>query len=1515
MRGEGLYDPSYEQDSCGVGMAVNVDGKKDHSIVEYGLRILENMAHRGAENADGKTGDGAGILVQIPHDFIVSQGVQVPEAGRYGTGIVFLPADAACAEKCMDVLRSTVSSHGLVLLAEREVPVDHSVPGPMASATEPRCVQVFVTSYDGPEMLEHKLFRVRKIASNRVSVIGGTCAEDFYICSLSNRTMVYKGMLTPAQLREYYKDLSDPRFKSSVAMVHSRFSTNTFPMWKLAQPFRMLCHNGEINTIRGNRSWMRARESVMRSEWVPDLGEVYPVVQEGMSDSASLDNVFEFLTMTGKSMPNALSILIPESWNNKNPIPDSLKAYYEYHSILMEPWDGPAAVLFTDGRYAGGMLDRNGLRPTRYTLTKDGVMIMASESGVIQVSDDNVQETGRLRPGKMLMIDTATGSIRRDADIKGELAAAYPYRDWLEKNRVELDQVSSGREVGRSFPDHRQRLISFGYSSEDVTKGIEPMASTGKEPVGAMGFDAPLAVLSSKPQRLFSYFRQSFAQVTNPPIDPIREELVMSVTGYVGSIHQNILDPTPKHCKVVKLKHPIITNRELDLVRNLRYKGFNTAVLQMTFPVKDGPAGMEKAIRDLCRKAEAAVDGGYAYIVLSDREAGRDRAPIPSLLAVSAVHQHLVERRKRIQTALVVESGEPREVMHFALLFGYGANAVNPYMAIAVIDDLCRDGQIHMDVGTAEANYIHALEKGLLKIMSKMGIATLRSYRGSCLFEAVGLSESTVRAYFGGTVSSVGGIGTGDIAREALEAHGRSFLGTDANPLETDTGVYSYKSGGELHSWNPASVRALHRAVRGDDQSSYDEFARMEDEGMFFLRDLMDIKFQSPIPMDDVESAESIMRRFVTGAVSFGSISKEAHEAMAEAMNAIGGRSNTGEGGEDPARFRSLPDGRNVRSAVKQIASGRFGVTAEYLVNADEIQIKVAQGAKPGEGGQLLGSKVDEVIAATRHTLPGITLISPPPHHDIYSIEDLKQLIFDMKCINPSARVSVKLVAEAGVGTVAAGVAKAGADMILISGAEGGTGASPVSSIRYAGLPWELGLAEAQQTLVVNGLRGKVSLQTDGQLKTGRDVVIAALLGAEEYGFATAPMVAMGCIMCRKCHTNTCPAGIATQDPERRAKFKGSAAQLISYFRFLAEDVRRQLASMGARSLAEIIGRSDLLVKKQVPGQKASGVDISRMTAVVPGKRMIDEGQSDIVGDIIDKRIVRDAAPALDGGIRTELSYHLTNVDRSVGTMLSGAVARRCGHLPEGTIDITFTGTAGQSFGAFLAEGITFTLEGEANDYVGKGLSGGTISIYHKVEPSEGNVIAGNTLLYGATSGHAYICGSVGERFCVRNSGATAVAEGVGDHCCEYMTGGRVVVLGPAGRNFAAGMSAGVAYVLDEDGEFDRHCNMDMVELSLVEDKADREELKAIIQEHHRRTGSRRAERILDAWDDSIGRFLKVMPIGYKKLLEQKRGLRPASPVCAPLPPGRPRSTSARRSAGSCRRTSGTPMRPGTLRR
>ncbi len=1449
----GLYDPDDERDSCGVGMVVRIDGLRSHDIVEKGLKVLENLAHRGAENADGRTGDGSGITLQIPHEFILKCGIKVPEAGRYGTGLMFLPRDGERAESCMRTFRECCDSAGLTVIGEREVPVDHTVPGPQALETEPSIRQVFISSYDGQETLERRLFLLRKDAERKVE------DREFYICSLSTRTVVYKGMLTPGQMRGYYLDLSDPDFVSSIAMVHSRFSTNTVPMWKLAQPFRMLCHNGEINTIKANRSWMTAREGMMASRHFPEIERISPIVQPGMSDSASLDNVFEFLTLSGMSMSNSMSALIPESWNGKNPIPDSLKAYYEYNSIHMEPWDGPAAVLFTDGVSAGGMLDRNGLRPVRYTVTNDGLFILASETGVIPTDPGMIRETGRLRPGKMMLIDTEQGRILRDAEIKGALASAYPYRDWLDKNRIDLADVSSGRTVDRTVDHMDYMMREFLYTREDIESVLVPSILNFKEPVSASGCDTPLPVLSDMPQLFYNYFRQSFAQVTNPAIDPIREELVMSITGYIGPVSNDILSPAPDNCRIVKVRHPIITNRELDLLKNLRYRGFSTVVIPMLFDVADGPAGLERAVERMCQQADSIVDEGESYIILSDRGVDREHAPVPSLLAVAAVNQHLIENGKRLRTGIIVESAEPREVEHMALLFAYGANLVNPYLAYAEIERLSRDGQVPYDPDTAEYRYIRVLEKGLMKIMSKMGISTIRSYRGSCLFEAVGLDKTLCQRYLSGTVSHLGGISMEDIAAGIIARH------CSDGPLFPDLGMYTNRPNGERHSWSPDTVKLLHAAAK--DPDIYPAFAERADlgDGLFFIRDLMDEPRGEPVPIEDVESASDIVQRFVIEAMSFGAISKEAHETAAEAANRLHAKSNCGEGGESPER--NIPiDGRNIRSAVRQVASGRFGVNTEYLVNADELQIKCAQGAKPGEGGQLMGFKVDRIIAATRHTLPGVTLISPPPHHDIYSIEDLKQLILDLRCVNPTAKVSVKLVSEAGVGTVASGVAKAGADIILISGADGGTGAAPMSSMRYAGLPWELGLAEAQQALVSNGLRGRVRLQVDGQVKTGRDVVMAAMLGAEEFGFAASVLVSMGCVMCRKCQTNTCPVGIATQDPERRSRFRGSVEGVMNYLTSVAEDVRRRLSSMGFRSLSEIVGRADLIGRRNVPGN-ASKLDISPLLCVAEGTRMYGEGQPDMLGDVLDRKIMKSVMKQVTVGKDVSVSFPIGNTDRSVGAMLSGEVQRRGISLRDGELDVRFHGDAGQSFGAFLVRGVSFSLEGQANDFVGKGLSGGRIAIHRKGSGPD-DVLAGNTILYGATAGELYIAGQVGERFCVRNSGATAVAEGVGDHCCEYMTGGRVVVLGPCGRNFAAGMSAGVAYVLNDEGDLDRHCNMDMVELEPLDDPADREELRMILERHLGCTGSAKAGELISDWENSCRRFLKVIPVGYKMLLK-----------------------------------------------
>lgn len=1474
---EGLYRAENEHDACGVGMIVNIHGGKSHELVDSALKVLENMKHRGAEGADNKTGDGAGIMLQIPHEFILLQGIPVPEKGNYGTGLVFLPKDAAEQEQILSIFIEEIEREGLSFMHLRTVPTNSGILGEEALATEPDIKQVFITGAT-PETLERKLYIVRKKVERRID------NKNFYICSLSSKNIVYKGMLSSTQLREYYPDLTQPYFTSGLAIVHSRFSTNTFPTWGLAQPFRLLAHNGEINTIRGNRAWMEARESVLSTQTLGNIKDIRPIIQPNMSDSASLDNVLEFLVMSGLSLPHAMAMLVPESFNDKNPISEDLKAFYEYHSILMEPWDGPAALLFSDGRFAGGMLDRNGLRPARYLITKNNTMVVASEAGVIGFEASEIKEKGRLQPGKILLIDTQEGNIYYDGELKDRLATAHPYRQWLSANRIELDMLKSGRKVENTVEQFDKHLRIFGYTREDVERTITPMATNGSEPIASMGNDTPLAVLSDRPQPLFNYFRQQFAQVTNPAIDPIREELVMSLTEYVGAVGMNILSPNESHCKMVRLPQPILTNRQLDILCNIRYKGFNTIKLPMVFEASKGAEGLKEALDNLCHMAEQSVNDGINYIILSDRGVDETHAAIPSLLAVSAVHHYLISVQKRMETALVVESGETREVMHAALLIGYGASAINPYMAFAVLDDLVKRGEVQMNYETAEKNYIKAICKGLYKVLSKMGISTLRSYRGAKIFEAIGLSDELLRTYFGTPAGTVGGVHLDQIARDYAKFHDEGYAPDYADRelegLLPYAGLFSYRKDGEKHAWNPETISTLQLATRLGSYKKFKEFTRSVDEkpSPIFLRDFFEFK-KNPIPIDEVESVDDIVKHFVTGAMSFGAISKEAHEALALAMNKLGARSNTGEGGEDNERFHEQFDGISLSSKTKQIASGRFGVTTEYLVNAEEIQIKVAQGAKPGEGGQLPGYKVNQIIAKTRHSIPGISLISPPPHHDIYSIEDLAQLIFDLKNVNPKAQISVKLVAESGVGTIAAGVAKAKADLIVISGAEGGTGASPASSMRYAGISPEIGLSETQQTLVLNGLRGQVRLQTDGQIKTGRDVIAMALLGAEEFAFGTTVLIVLGCVMMRKCHANTCPVGVATQNPELREHFRGHYEYVVNYFRFLAQEVREYLAEMGYRHFNDIVGRADLIsVRKPNDGSKASTLEFGRLLHRIDSTAAIHHvtAQHHNIDTVLDQAIMKAAAEAIDNQKEVSLEYAIANTDRSVGAMLSGAVASKYGQngLPDETINIKFKGSAGQSFGAFLTHGINFKLEGEANDYLGKALSGGRIAVMPPVRSSfnaEANTIAGNTLLYGATSGEVYINGMAGERFAVRNSGAIAVVEGVGDHCCEYMTGGRVVVLGETGRNFAAGMSGGVAYVWDKNHNFDYFCNMEMVELSLIEDSASRKELHELIRQHYLYTGSQLARTMLDDWNRYVDDFIQVTPIEYKRVLAEEQ--------------------------------------------
>ena len=1471
----GLYNAEYEHDACGVGMVVNIHGNKSHDLVDNALKVLENMRHRGAEGADGRTGDGAGIMLQIPHEFILLQGIPVPEKGKYGTGLIFLPKDEAKQSEILSIMIEEIEREGLSLMHLRNVPTNHECLGEAAAANEPAIKQVFVTgvSDDKVPVFERTLYIIRKKIEKRVK------DKDFYICSLSSKNIIYKGMLTSQQVRQYYPDLTNNYFTSGLALVHSRFSTNTFPTWSLAQPFRLLAHNGEINTIRGNRGWMQARESVLNSQALGDIRQISPIVQPGMSDSASLDNVFEFFVMSGLSLPHAMSVMVPESFNDKNPISEDLKAFYEYHSILMEPWDGPAALLFSDGRYAGGMLDRNGLRPARYTITKNDMMVVASEVGVMDFDPTEIAEKGRLQPGKILLIDTQEGKIYYDGEIKERLAAAHPYRQWLSTNRIQLEKLKSGRKVDNSVMDLVRHEMMFGFGEEDVDGTIVPMATNGQEPTAAMGNDTPLAVLSDKPQIFFNYFRQQFAQVTNPAIDSIREELVMSLTEYIGRVGTGILSPDETNCKMVRLPHPILNNTQLDILCNIRYKGFNTIKLPILFECAKGEEGLRDALDQLCKDAERSVDDGYNYIILSDRDVDETHAAIPSLLAVSAVHHYLISIGKRVQTALIVESGEIRETMHAALLLGYGASAICPYMTFAILDDLVKRHKIQEDYATAEANYIKAVKKGLFKIMAKMGISTIRSYRGAKIFESIGLSESLLKNYFGTSVSTVGGIGLEIIARDAIRLHDEAFSKNTNVDFLPNLGQFHYRKDGIKHAWNPETIATLQLATRTGNYQKFKEFSKLVDDkdAPIFLRDFLDFK-KNPISIDKVEPVENIVKHFVAGAMSFGALSKEAHEAICLAMNKLGARSNTGEGGEDNERFHSEIDSISLSSKTKQIASGRFGVTTEYLVNAEEIQIKVAQGAKPGEGGQLPGFKVNEIIAKTRHSIPGISLISPPPHHDIYSIEDLAQLIFDLKNVNPKAAISVKLVAESGVGTIAAGVAKAKADLIVISGAEGGTGASPASSMRFAGISPEIGLSETQQTLVKNGLRGQVRVQVDGQLKTGRDIILMALLGAEEFGFGTLTLIVLGCVMMRKCNLNTCPLGVTTQDPKLRAHFIGKYEYLVNYFTFLAQEVREYLAEMGYTKLEDIVGHTELILKKEAKDKKTATLDFSRMLNKEQNScslyHTVDQRHE--LDNVLDQQIIRASQAAIERQEEVNLDYAIKNTDRACGTMLSGLIASKYGEagLPENTINIKFKGSAGQSFGAFLVNGVNFKLEGETNDYFGKGLSGGRISILPPTRSNfaaEDNIIAGNTGLYGATSGELYVNGKVGERFGVRNSGAIAVIEGAGDHCCEYMTGGRVVVLGETGRNFAAGMSGGVAYVWDKNHNFDYFCNMDMVEINLVEDSRFRKELHELIRQHYLYTGSKLARTMLDDWNRYVEDFIQVVPIEYKRVLQEEQ--------------------------------------------
>ena len=1484
---QGLYESGLEHGACGVGFLVNIDGRRTHEIVSRGVEVLCNLLHRGAVGGDQITGDGAGLLIQIPDLFfraeMQNRAITLPKPGNYGVGMLFMPRDPTCRATCMSAVVSVMKEEGFSFLGWRGVPTDEKVLGKQAFETRPVVMQAFVDGCGRTgEELERRLFLVRKQVQQRVKPLLPP-SEGFYVASLSGRTIVYKGMLMGGQVSGFYRDLDQPTVTSAVAVVHQRYSTNTFPSWDLAQPFRYLAHNGEINTLRGNLNQMQARQQSLACDaFGAEIKRLFPVIEPGGSDSASLDNVLELLATTGRTLPHAMLMLIPEAWGVKYPAGPDQKGFFEYHAGLMEPWDGPATVAFTDGEVVGAILDRNGLRPARYTVTKSGFMVLASEAGVLDIPASDVAEKGALRPGQIIVVDLAQRRVMKNAEVKSHLARRQPYRRWVEENRITIQGLFGA--VSPVAPDEStllQRQKIFGYTREDLSLLIEPMASRGHEAVGSMGHDVPLAVLSEQPQLLFHYFKQLFAQVTNPPIDPIREELVMSLMTFIGN-PPNILTEVPAHARLIKLRHPVLADEDLARIRGLHIPGFHAKTLSAGFSALGDGDVLAAALRQLAARAEAAIGNGETLLILSDRDLPADQTPIPALLAVSAVNRHLIAKGLRTSAGLLVESGEPREVMHLALLLGYGATAVNPYLAFETVAALAQHGDLAAEIGPTKAieNYMAALCEGLRKIMSKMGIATLRGYRGAQVFEAVGLSRRVVDEYFTGTASRVEGIGLDGIAVEANARWQAAAARAGAPPVLPSGGQYRWRRDGERHLWTTDSISKLQQAVRTGNYGRYKEYAALINDQtlrQYTLRGLFRFKPCVSVAIEEVEPAENIMRCFVTGAMSFGSISREAHETIAIAMNRIGARSNSGEGGEDPARYTPAADGANRSSAIKQIASGRFGVTAEYCVNARELQIKIAQGAKPGEGGQLPGHKVNAEIARVRHSTPGVTLISPPPHHDIYSIEDIKQLIYDLRNVNPAAEVSVKLVSELGVGTIAAGVAKAEADRVLISGYDGGTGASPLSSIKHAGAPWELGLAETQQTLLLNDLRDKIKVQVDGQIKTGRDVIIGALLGAEEFGFATAALVCMGCVMMRKCHQNTCPVGVATQDPELRKCFLGRPEYLVNFCRFLAEEVREYLAQLGFRTLDEAIGRVDLLeMNDAIRFWKARGVDFGRIfhrPSIPTAPRCTNPRRHDL-SQTLDAQFLPRVAPSIESGVRIELHSAIRNVHRTVGATISGQIAKRYGHagLPEDTITLRFHGSAGQSFGAWCAHGLTLVLEGEANDFVGKGMSGGKIVLKPPAGAgyeAAGNAIAGNVLLYGATAGEAYFGGAVGERFAIRNSGVHAVVEGVGDHGCEYMTGGRVVVLGRTGLNFAAGMSGGIAYVYDEDGLFDVHCNLEMVDLEPVRLAGDIAELRRLITRHVLFTGSRTAQRMLDRWEEHLPRFVKVFPMEYRRVLGQ----------------------------------------------
>jgi glutamate synthase (NADPH/NADH) large chain/glutamate synthase (ferredoxin) len=1485
QQADGLYDPRYEHDACGVAVVARLDNVPSHQVVALGIEAVTNLEHRGAAGADPDTGDGAGLLIQMPDEFLRSVvDFELPDRGRYGVAMCFLPTDPVAAAELCSLLERTAQAEGQRVLGWREVPTDDSRIGPTARASQPTIRQLFIGA--GPaheedqDAFERKLYVIRRVAEKAFE-------DRMYIASLSSRTLVYKGMLISYQLAYFYPDLADPRMASAFALVHSRFSTNTFPSWELAHPYRMIAHNGEINTLQGNVNWMRARESQMASElFGEDLAKVLPVVRPGGSDSATFDNVLELLTLAGRSLPHAVMMMIPEAYRNRDgELPPELGGFYAFHACFMEPWDGPAAVAFTDGRVIGATLDRNGLRPGRWMETTDGLVILGSEAGILPIPPSKVRRLGRLAPGKLFLLDLEGGRIVPDAEVKHEVSTRRPYGAWFDEHTVHFDQIPLAQALALEHP-LRSLQLAFGYSREDISVTLPTMVLAAEEPIGSMGADTSLAVLSDATPTLFNYFKQLFAQVTNPPIDPIREDIVMSIGAGLGA-EGNLLEESPTHAHQLVLDQPILRNHELQTLRTVTHDVFKPRTIDITWPVADGPDGLEPALERVCAEAHDAVAQGQNIIILSDRAVGPERVPIPSLLAVSAVHHHLVREGTRLSTGLAIETGEARQVHHIATLVGYGASVVNPWMmfetvAAAVDEGVLVDENGHaLDRDEAEIRVRKAIGKGLLKTISKMGISTSQSYCGAQIFEAVGLSRALVDRHFTGTASRIGGITFDVLAQESLARHARGFSEPVSDLLPVG-GVYSWRRDGEHHMWNPDTIALLQHAVRSGGEQAYIEFARTCDEEATrraTLRGLLEIRTgRTPVALEEVEPWTEIVKRFVTGAMSLGSLSREAHENLAIAMNTIGGKSNTGEGGEDPVRY-----GDERRSAIKQVASGRFGVTIDYLVNADELQIKMAQGAKPGEGGQLPGRKVDEYIGRIRHSTPGVGLISPPPHHDIYSIEDLKQLIYDLRCANPTARISVKLVAEVGVGTVAAGVAKANSDHVLISGHDGGTGASPLSSIFGSGIPWEIGLAETQQTLLRNDLRSRIWVQVDGQLKTGRDVAIAAMLGADEMGFATAPLIASGCIMMRACHLNTCPVGIATQDPELRKRFTGTPEHVINYFHFVAEDVRRILASLGMRTMDELIGRADLLDRsKAIAHWKTHGIDLSGLLTVptlapgTPLRRVRD--QEPVLCDALDWNLIDHSKNALEHGGRVELERPVLNTNRCVGGLLSGEIARRHGAagLPEDSINVRFLGSAGQSFGGWLARGVTFTLDGVANDYTGKGLSGGVLVVRPPADAAyvaEENVIIGNTVLYGATDGRAFFRGLSGERFAVRNSGAHAVVEGVGDHGCEYMTGGRVVVLGPTGRNFAAGMSGGIAYVYDATGDFaQRRCNRSSVSFEEL-DETDALELRALVAEHAERTGSAVAKRLLGDWEASLERFVKVMPDDLRRVLDEQAAL------------------------------------------